>query len=303
MIGCKVMRIPNEIQNLVRLEILQLSGNLLDTIPDVIGNLTNLKCLYVNHNIISHFPNQIQNLINLEELCISYNRIVEFPTYVINLRRLVDFKFDNNPFMYIPPQVYRFIRLLGINDSNLPFYNDEQNIHDNTIQTCVKNSIIKITSRKIDIDEDKIMDSIYNDPILTIKTKQLLVEFSDLNDYHSVLLITFKELMLHVWCLIETHEYKNEIKQILNTEIEDADCKCFTGRLTRLLNCLNGFSELVEIKIADSQQIGIIILLIKNNLLTNEEYTPEKHKNLVVEELKARGFQDDVINEWVQYIE
>jgi hypothetical protein len=303
MIGCKIMRIPNEIQNLVRLEILQLSGNLINYIPEVIGNLTNLKCLYLNHNIITHFPNQIQNLVNLEELYICYNRIVEFPTYVINFRRLVDFKFDNNPFMYIPPQVYRFIRLLNINDNNLPFYNDEQNIHDNTIQACVKNSIIKITSRKIDIDEDKIMDSIYNDPILTIKTKQLLVDFSDSIDYHSVLLITFKELLLHVWCLIETNEYKNEIKQVLNTEIEDADCKCFTGRLTRLLNCLNGFSDLVEIKIADAQQIGIIILIIKNNLQETEEYTPEKHKTLVVEELKSRGYDDDIINEWVQYIE
>ena len=303
MIGCKVLRIPDEIQNLVNLEILQLSGNLIDIIPDVIGNLTNLKCLYLNHNIVSYFPNQIQNLVNLEELYINNNRIVEFPTYVINFRRLIDFKFENSPFIFIPPQVYRFIRLLDINDTNLPFYNDDQNIHDNTIQKCVKNSIINITSRKIDIDEDKIMDSIYNDHILTIKTKQLLVDFSDSNDYHSVLLITFKELLLHVWCLIETHEYKNEIKQILNTEIEDAECKCFTGRLTRLLNCLNGFSELVEIKIADAQQIGIIILLIKNNLMSTEEYTPEKHKKLVIEELKSRGFQDDVINEWVQYIE
>jgi hypothetical protein len=199
--------------------------------------------------------------------------------------------------------VYRFIRLLNINDPNIPFYNDDQNIHDNTIQKCVKNSIINITSKKIEIDEDIIMDSILNDHILTIKTKELLVEYSNNDDYHSVLLITFKELLLHVWALIETHEYKNEIKEVLNTEIVDAECKCFTGCLTRLLNCLNGFSELVEIKIADAQQIGIIILLIKNNLLANEEYTSEKHKKIVVEELKTRGFEDNIITEWVEQIE
>jgi Leucine-rich repeat (LRR) protein len=302
-IGCKLLNIPNEIENLVRLENLQLSGNLIDSVPNGIGNLINLKGLYLNYNIIRNLPNEIENLVNLEELFINYNRIVEFPIYVINLRRLIDFKFDNNPFNYIPPQVYRFIRLLDITNNNLPFYNDDQNIHDNTIQKSVKDSIIAITSKKIDVDEDKIMDSIYNDPILTIKTKQLLVEFSDSIDYHSVLLITFKELLMYVWCLIETNQFKDNIKEVLNTEILDSECKCFTGRLTRLLNCLNGFSDLVEIKIADNQQIGIIILLIKNDLLSKDEYTVEKHKKLVVEELKSRGYADDLITEWVEQID
>jgi len=83
----------------------------------------------------------------------------------------------------------------------------------------------------------------------------------------------------------------------------DAECKCFTGRLTRLINCLNGFTELVEIKISDTQQISNIIITIKNNLELNHEYTTEKHKELVREELKMREYEEELINLWTEQIE
>ena len=130
-----------------------------------------------------------------------------------------------------------------------------------------------------------------------------LIEYCNDTDYHSVLLITFKELLLNIWEIIENNKNKKEIKEILNTEIQDSECKCFTGRLSRLVNCLNGFSDLVEIKISDNQQIGNIIILIKNNLNLNEDYTVEKHKKIVEDELKSRGYEDKVINEWIEQID
>ena len=297
MFACKLTSIPNEIGHLNSLDMLQLSGNLINEIPIEIGNLIGLKNLYIGHNRIVNIPNEMQNLINLEELYFNYNNLTEFPIFIINFRRLREIKFTNNNFAYIPPQFYRLV------ESNKNLYNDDQNIHDSNIQKSVKDSIIAITKQKIDIDEDKIMNSIFNDPILTTKTKQLLVEFSDCVDYHSVLLITFKELLMYVWSLIETNQYKDNIKEVLNTEILDSECRCFTGRLTRLLNCLNDFSDLVEIKISDNQQIGIIILNIKVDLEIKKEYTVETHKKLVVEELKSRGYADDLITEWVEQIE
>jgi hypothetical protein len=108
---------------------------------------------------------------------------------------------------------------------------------------------------------------------------------------------------MFVWVLIEENENKNEIKAILNNEILDAECKCFTGRLSRLVNCINGFSDLVEIKINDNQQIGNVIILIRNELELKKEYTIEEHKKRVEEELKMRGYDDAVINEWIEEIE
>ena len=154
----------------------------------------------------------------------------------------------------------------------------------------------------LNTNEEIIAKEILNDDILTSKTKELLIEYSNNPDYHSVLLITFKELLLYVWELIQENENRNEIKAILNNEILDAECKCFTGRLTRLLNCLNGFNDLIEIKISDNQQIGNIIILVKNELDLRNDYTIEKHKQLVRKELNERGYDDKTIEEWINYI-
>ena len=72
-------------------------------------------------------------------------------------------------------------------------------------------------------------------------------------------------------------------------------------QMSRVVNCLNGFSPLVNINIKDSDQIGNIIVLIKNQLTPN--YDVETHKQLVKKELESRGFDQTIIDEWIEYIE
>ena len=177
------------------------------------------------------------------------------------------------------------------------------NSSDANSKQCISKSISNIMNNKIEYNETQIFDAILTDDILTQKTKELLIEYSNDIDHHSVLLITFKELLMYVWKLIESNEHKNEIKSVMNSEITDAEHKCFTGRLTRLVNILNGYSPLVEIKISDNYQIANIITLVKNDLEIKEKYTVQKHKEIVIEELKMRGYEDDTINTWVDQIE
>ncbi len=146
------------------------------------------------------------------------------------------------------------------------------------------------------------INAIIDDPILTCKDQ--LVEYLDDESVHSLLLLTFGEVL---WAVIRTIELdfdsnqQMEIKSILNQEMTDAQCKCFTGRMGRVVNCLNGLSPLVNINIKDSDQIGNIIVLIKNQLSHN--YDVEIHKELVKKELESRGYDDQVIDEWIGYIE
>jgi hypothetical protein len=81
----------------------------------------------------------------------------------------------------------------------------------------------------------------------------------------------------------------------------DSECKCFMGRITRLVNSLNGLSDLVTINISDNQQIENIIIIIKEQL--GDNYTIERHKELVKNELQERGYNETIINEWLDYIE
>ena len=64
------------------------------------------------------------------------------------------------------------------------------------------------------------------------------MEYKSSKDIYSALNITFEELLLYVFNRIEINEHKNEIKHVLNTEMIDSVCKCFTGRMSILINCL-----------------------------------------------------------------
>ena len=82
--------------------------------------------------------------------------------------------------------------------------------------------------------------------------------------------------------------------------MKDALCKCFTGRISRLINCLNGFDNDVVINISDNEQISQIIIITRNSL---KDYTIEKHKELIRKELLDRKYDEKTIEEWLSYIE
>ena len=137
---------------------------------------------------------------------------------------------------------------------------------------------------------------ILTDPVLKPETKSLLMEYSACTDVHSTLNITFQELLVYVFDRIQLSEHSDEIKQVLNTEMSDSVCKCFTGRLSRLVNALNGFDPLVEITISDTEQIAQIIKIAANELTSNNMYTVELHRQMVTDRLTNLGYASDIIN-------
>jgi hypothetical protein len=58
-----------------------------------------------------------------------------------------------------------------------------------------------------------------------------------------------------------------------------------------------------NIKIAESEQISQIISVIQNKLNKEGNYSVELHKEQVIVYLKELDYDNDIINEWVNYIE
>ena len=83
----------------------------------------------------------------------------------------------------------------------------------------------------------------------------------------------------------------------------DAECECFSGRMSRLVNSLSGFTDLVKVEIAENEQIGNVISIIEKRLVINGHYSVEEHKELVEKEMKDREYDDDTIAIWLEYIE
>jgi hypothetical protein len=49
--------------------------------------------------------------------------------------------------------------------------------------------------------------------------------------------------------------------------------------------------------------ISNIIFITKQKLLINNNYTINNHKKMVYDELKDRNYNDDIISEWLEYID
>lgn len=307
-LGNRIIEIPESLTTLSNLTYLNLLQNNITEIPNDIGQLRNLEEFIIGRNNITVLPDSIGQLSHLSYLDIRHNKIANIPISIIRCNNIQNFVYSWNPIENIAPQVVRFLdrQLYFHGDIELQIYNDGQSVHNHSIQECIRHSIEAITSQNFGkINNDLVISQILADCELTAKTKRLILEYCEIIEAHSVLLITFKELLGFVWntILAMLPEIQISIKQIMNAEMDDAECKCFTGRLSRLVNCLNGFSPLVRVEIADSQQIGNIIILAKQRLETSiEGYSVSKHQEIVRADLTERGFPEAVIAEWVEFI-
>jgi hypothetical protein len=134
------------------------------------------------------------------------------------------------------------------------------------------------------------------------RSLSLLLEYCNDNSVHSVLNITFEEALFHIleYINLELKNNRNDILNILETEILDSECKCFTGRISRLINCLNGFTPLVKVEITDNMAISNIIVMIKQSYKGNDI---NELKSITKQELIDRGYDDTIINEYIEYID
>ncbi len=176
-------------------------------------------------------------------------------------------------------------------------YNDHQNVHNSEINKSISQSIYAILNSSNNNEFN--MNDIITDIILTSQTKESLVEYSECADVHSTLNVTFKEVLQSVWFIIKNHKDGEEIKRILNAEMSESICKCFTGRLSRLINTLNGFDDRVCIKISNNDAIGNIIVMI---IAKNSDKNITEQKEICKQELLSRGYTLDIIDEWIEYI-
>ena len=206
--------------------------------------------------------------------------------------------YEDNPIEnLLNPVINRFIRRIENRGGNIHnLYTDNQNVHSSSIQQSIKDSIYNLLKQVKNDSKIYYLD----DNILSIQTKEALIEYSKDNQIHSQLECTFEEVLQAVLLEINnlSDELQTEVKNRLNEEMEDGLCKCFTGRLSRLVNSLSGYSDKVSIKISSAEEIGNVISIMK------DKYNDIEIVKINVEkELLERGYVKEVIDEWITYID
>ncbi|CAH6420562.1 Hypothetical protein MVR_LOCUS165, partial [uncultured virus] len=178
---------------------------------------------------------------------------------------------------------------------NQSIYADGQNIHDTHIQKTVCDSVQNLlTDPKPEFTVEMIVESGMSE-----RSIRIILEYCDDTSVHSIHFLTYTELLGHVWARICKSEHKDELIKILEEQITDSECKCFTGRFNRTLSVLVGFYDDIAISISDNSRIGAIIIAALEQVVP---YCPDEHRTLALKLLLEAGYTDEEVQPWLEAI-
>jgi Leucine-rich repeat (LRR) protein len=298
---CKVHKLIKWLRHII---VLNLADNCLSELPETIGDIVTLEWLLLSNNIhLKEIPRTIGGCRALHTLEANNNQLERLPVEITQCTALRVIDTTDNP-IEISPIVQRFINRHRNVRNHAGLYHDTQNVHASSIQESIKKSLITLFNDTYEADKDTVIAAIVEDPAIQIKNKQILIGYiKDDKETHCTLYCTFFDAFMKVYGRIRgvaDDERRAELYKRLNEELDEAECKCFTGRLSRMVNVLNGFFDDIEIGISENEQISNVILAIRRRygLDVNDEMD-EQMKERIRQELKERGYEHDIIEVWL----
>lgn len=291
-----ITEICSHMSGLKRLQELSMSNNMIVTFPDFLTDMVSLKCLILSNNKITEIPVKINNMSNLVKFTMDNNKLLSLPNELSELSKLNIFTFHNNLIETISSELQEFFD--KVNSNGGIAYLDKESMEKKYDEYLEKEK------KRAELIEKIKAYNYLEDDEFKLETRRALAEYNASTEMHSSFEVTFKEVfdkMMEI-LIVRTHDkpdLRKEIKRRFDEEMMDSECKCFTGRITRLVNCFSGyFTDLVEIKLSDSEEIGNIITVIKSKYDDIEVVKKE-----VAAEMKSRGYEQEKIDEWIGYIE
>jgi hypothetical protein len=277
----EITSIPEHIfDSLTNLKYLSLSYNQITSIPEhIFDHLTNLHSLYLSGNKITTIPEHIfDSLTKLLTLYLCDNEITAMPISILNCKLLRDVAFFNNPIERLDVRIRRFIG--NIRKPKPHIFIDSKNVN-----SSVKVSIDNLMMDAFTMDKKDIVKQLVEESPVCLES---LLSYLDNAYIHSTLYLTFFEVFEKVWGRIIGSDFKADLIKRLDEEMMDSECKCFTGRISRLVNVLVGFFS--DITISSSERIGTNI----SSVLSGREIQDEKIGTIISSVLNGREMSDEL---------
>ena len=284
------------------------------TLPSSL-KILNLRYNNINEIDCSLFRNNPQLKINL-----SYNNLTERSIdTLLGINRSADIKMQGRyQFKRITHQNYNAVEIRNFmgniqlnnnnNDNNTIAGNvlqgNTQTVHlssiNKTILTSYNNILKYIDENKLWINRDpidEIEQAFIKQKILPIPSP-FLKEQKGLKDRHSLLSLSYIELLGVIWTVVKNHPQKENLIERLHSEITDSFGKCFTGRINRLVNVLVGYVDgvIVSISLKEEIQMSIQRVMNKFTALFNDK-TREDIETRIIDFKNARDEIFKILNE------
>lgn len=109
--GNDLVTLPDELGDLVKLNLLGISYNELIELPDTIGNLVNLELLDADYNQIESLPDSIGNLTSLRHLILDFNQLRVLPDTIGDMVSLTALSLHDNQLTVLPDSIGDLIKL------------------------------------------------------------------------------------------------------------------------------------------------------------------------------------------------
>lgn len=314
-----IARIPRHFHVLRNLVQIDLEDCLLTEFPEPFTRMPWLKDINLAKNRnLSIVHKDIGNIVSLEKLDLSETAIRRLPFSITFLRQLTNIAVNGVAMEDNDPIVENFLRNINnrirrVNPGN--WSSDSQNVHDSSLQQNVERMVRLLMSDNILIKgknlkwNDELRDIIINDEHINEKVKRMIIQTcDDSKDTHSILGVSFKDIFPKVYSRIVVHEdsedpdgkYQNMIRR-LSEELNESECKCFTGRITRLINSLNGFYPDIQLYFGVSEDLANIYNVSKLNPLSiskSGEYSAFNHCFVYFNEMIERGYGMEQFKVW-----
>lgn len=309
---------------------LKTNNNNLQSLPQLPNTL---KKLIIHDNNIKNIPNSILQCNQLNDLNYENNpnitvseEILNFIEQIFERRRVIE---ERNALMN---------NNIVNNKIKRTIVDNSQNVHDSKIRQEVTDAIIKlIKNDKCNISPEfalkefgEVIGYIEEDNIQYYdcfrKKKNNNHKVSDIKwtvdysknpeeDYNfikklynishscSISKITIKKLFTYFWNRVRDSNNKNEIlKTFITEDIPEMKIVCFVGRISRIINCLSGYFDDINVGISIKQQIDMKINL------TLKKFNRYKNETLkfnilcyyhLIELLQEINIENEIIQKWV----
>lgn len=150
--------LPKDFGKLLSLEVVNLSGNLLEELPTQLTELERLQCLYLGGNRLKALSTAVKNLLRLQVLYLGGNQLTEIPAEVGILNQLVSLNLSDNQLQSLPPTLSSLRKLQSLN------------LHNNCLQTLppqiVSLNLVELSLRKNPLVNRFVQDLVMDPPSL-----------------------------------------------------------------------------------------------------------------------------------------
>lgn len=189
-------------------------------------------------------------------------------------------------------------------------YDNQQNVHLSSVQDTMRTALDKIFSMNVNsmMSFASIINVLSDNNRLTKKTKECLDKICDKDLYHSGYGIGYKRLFEQVYAIIINSQFKEDLLNIFVEEVKDTvdTATCLTGKMTRMVNVLNGFVLDVNVGISKTEEMANSIIVLRNKYAKIYVNEPDKYITELVpvvwQMLEDNCVPEDEHEVWLEYV-